>query len=135
MNDRLTTIASYCWTSRKSMVMEEKGNARRLAIWWNPYEVQSQNWLSTSNTLTSEFHYISTKEYVYLTIVYGPSSGGNKLISLQQLVNIIDLVEDSLRIFDGDFNLIISTQEKKGGVRRIDQTSIAFDLVCNNWSS
>lgn len=52
------------------MVIKAKGNARGLEILWNPYEVQFQNWLSISNTLTGQIHYISTKEYVYLTTVY-----------------------------------------------------------------
>jgi len=34
---------------------------------------------------------------------------------------------DSLWIVGGDFNLIRLLQEKKGGVRRLDQKSIAFD--------
>jgi len=52
------------------MVIKAKGNARGLESWWKPYEVQFQNWLSTSNALTGQIHYISTKEYVYLTTVY-----------------------------------------------------------------
>lgn len=42
--------------------------------------------------------------------------GGEKLNFLQQLVHIKYLVEDSLWIVAGDFNLIGSLQEKKGGV-------------------
>lgn len=52
------------------MLIKAKGNARGLAIWWNPYEGQFKNWLSTSNTLTSQIHYISTKQYIYLTTIY-----------------------------------------------------------------
>lgn len=51
----------------------------------------------------------------------------DKIIFFQQLFDTKKIVGDSLWIVGGEFKLIRSLQEKKGGVRRLDQTSIAFD--------
>lgn len=60
------------------MVIEGKGNDGGLEFWWNPHEFQFKNWLGTNHTLTFQFKYIGTKEYVYFTTVYGASTGGGE---------------------------------------------------------
>lgn len=65
-----------------------------------------------------------------LTGVYGPHIPGERRDFLQKLANMRNLYLENLWVVGGDFNMIISLDEKKGGMRRMDEDMEAFgDII------
>ena len=60
-------------------------------------------------------------EEVIITGVYGPHIQGEKENFLQNLKALRSLIPGRQWIVGGDFNLIKSSAEKRGGLRRMDK--------------
>ena len=56
----------------------------------------------------------------YITNVYGPNNAQAKTYFLNNLQNIAIMHLGSHSIIEGDFNIITSLEDKKGGIRRLD---------------
>lgn len=82
----MNRIAVTCWKGCQSMSLDVRANSEGLEIWWNPIEVVFQDWMASTIILIGIFCYVGTKKFVFLTIVYGPSTTGDKTSFLEQLV-------------------------------------------------
>lgn len=77
--------------------------------------------MANTSILMGRFRYVRTKELVFLMAVYGPSTTGDKIHFLKKLMETKQIIDDSLWVVGDDFNLIRSLEDKKEGVRRLDQ--------------
>ena len=68
----------------------------------------------------------------FLTNVYGPPRAEQKVQFLDSLRMLHSLSEDKPWITRGDFNLIISMEEKKGRIREINPIFEMFNEVIDN---
>eukprot|EP00253_Pinus_taeda_P003073 PITA_03073 len=80
--------------------------------------------------LTGLGRIVGTKEQVVISGVYGPPSPGEKENFLNSMKIIRRLYPEVDWINGGDFNLIKSLEEKKGGIRKMDHFMEKFnDLI------
>eukprot|EP00253_Pinus_taeda_P004070 PITA_04070 len=103
------------------------GSAGGIAILWNPNDIILDSWTSMSRILTGLGRIVGTKEQVVISGVYGPSSPGKKENFLNSMKIIRRLYPEAAWIIGGDFNLIRSLEEKKGGIRKMDHFMDKFN--------
>ena len=103
------------------------GSAGGIAILWNPNDIILDSWTSMSRILTGLGRIVGTKEQVVISGVYGPPSPGEKENFLNSMKIIRRLYLEAAWIIGGDFNLIRSLEEKKGGIRKMDHFMDKFN--------
>eukprot|EP00253_Pinus_taeda_P010874 PITA_10874 len=103
------------------------GSAGGLAVLWNPNEIILDNWTSMCGTLTGLGRIVGTKQLVVISGVYGPPSPGKKEQFINSFKSVRRLFPKAAWIIGGDFNLIRSLEEKKGGIRRRDHFMDSFN--------
>lgn len=105
------------------------GTAGGLTIMWNPEELIFENWTSLPRILTSSCRVIGSAERVLITRVYGPHTRGDREIFIKNVKEARGLYPEMPWIIGGDFNLIRTLDEKKGGIRRTDQFMDMFNDI------
>eukprot|EP00253_Pinus_taeda_P008955 PITA_08955 len=105
------------------------GSAGGIAILWNPDDIILGSWTSMRRILTRLGRIVGTREQVVISGVYGPSSPGEKENFLNNIHSIRRLYSDVDWIIGGDFNLIRSLEEKKGGIRKSDNLMGRFNAI------
>jgi len=114
----------------ETMGQDAIGSAGGLAILWNTEEVQFEDWVSLPRILSCKFRNIGSREWVLLTGVYGPHLTRERRSFLQKVGTIQSLFPDLPWIVGGDFNMITTLEEKRGGLRRTDLDMEAFgDMI------
>jgi len=109
------------------MGQDANGTAGGLAILWNPEEVLFENLISFPRILIGLFRMTGSTEQILILGVYGPHIP-------REWKNFLNDLQATRRIFPGipwivggDFNMIRTTEEKKGGIRRIYQNMEEFN--------
>eukprot|EP00253_Pinus_taeda_P001856 PITA_01856 len=117
--------------SRYEMMGQDAiGSAGGLIIIWNLEEIQFSNWMSFPRILSGTTSIVGTTEEVIITGVYGPRIQSEKENFLQNLKALRCLIPGKQWIVGGDFNLIKTSGEKRGGTRRVDKVMEQFgDLI------
>eukprot|EP00253_Pinus_taeda_P013029 PITA_13029 len=105
------------------------GSAGGIAILWNPDDIILDSWTSMRGILTGLGRIVGTREQVVISGVYGPSSPGEKENFLNYIQSIRRIYSDVDWIIGGDFNLIRSLEEKKGGIRKSDSLMGRFNAL------
>jgi hypothetical protein len=103
------------------------GIAGGLAILWNTNSVLLENFLTTMWSITADYRLIGSNKPGHLTNVYGPANPRDKHAFLRNLEYLCSLIHHNRWIVGGDFNIIRSLEEKKGGSRHLDQDSNDFN--------
>jgi exonuclease III len=119
-------IFKRCWHTCDSYHTDSKGVAGGLAILWNPATVILDQGFSTSGTLTAHYRAIGSEKDGLITNAYGPQNNQDKDLFLQNLAYISSIVEAQRWIIGGDFNMILTLEEKRGGKKRLEQDNIKF---------
>eukprot|EP00253_Pinus_taeda_P028344 PITA_28344 len=109
------------------MAQDAVGSAGGLAIIWNPEEVIFENWISLPRILTGLFRLTGMEERILISGVYGPHLPREQKDFLKNVQAIRRIIPGNLWIIGGDFNLIRDLGEKKGGIRRPDQSMEEFN--------
>ena len=100
-----------------------------MAILWNPASVSIHNPFSTVGTITTHFKIIGLNQEGDVTNVYGPHSQQEKDKLMQRLELIKTLVITRNWVLGGDFNMILSLEEKIGGTKKMEQDSGNFKTL------
>ena len=111
------------------MALDANGSAGGLGILWNPNQVSLTNFVASRNMLSGHFHILGTSIRGVVTNVYGPFQLARKTAFLEEIRNMEEWVGEDYWLMGGDFNLIRSMEEKKGGIRVITGTNHAFNRV------
>jgi hypothetical protein len=85
--------------------------------------VQIRELLATMWWITSPYKLVGAKEACILTNVYEPILLGQKHGFLKSLDFIENFISLEYWILGGDFNIIKSLREKKGGIRHLEEAS------------
>lgn len=109
------------------MAQDAVGSAGGLAIIWNPKEVIFENWISFPRILTGLFKLTGMEERILISGVYGPHIPRERKEFLKNMQAIRRIIPGNLWIIGGDFNMIRELGEKKGGIRRLDQSMEEFN--------
>lgn len=86
----------------------------------------------TRGTITGHFAYIGSATTGFDTNIYGPHRVPEKIEFIADLNHYATLATWNHWIIGGDYNMIKSLEEKKGGIRQLDTDSIAFTEMIDN---
>ena len=101
---------------------------------WNPNLVSLYGFLSTCFSMSCFYKIIGTSQVGFLSNVYGPSQSSRKLEFLDSLHGLKEEANGLSWILGGDFNIIQSLEEKKGGLRRMTQVNELFNQTIEDLS-
>eukprot|EP00253_Pinus_taeda_P035515 PITA_35515 len=119
--EKMREILNKNRSSYEMMGLDAIGRAGGLIIIWNPEEIHFSNWMSLPRILSGTASIVGTKEEVIITGVYGPHIQNEKENFLKNLKALRCLIPGKQWIVGGDFNLIKTLDEKRGGTRRMDK--------------
>jgi len=109
------------------MGQDATGSAGGIAILWNPNDIILEGWTSMTRILTGIGRIVGTEEKVVISGVYGPHTPGEKENFIKNMKAIRRIYPELAWIIGGDFNLIRSLEEKKGGIRKTDHHMEMFN--------
>jgi exonuclease III len=115
-----------CWRVCDSIHMDSNGVAGGLEILWNPTTVIIDQPFSTVGMLMTHFKVIGSTKEGMITNAYGPQSAQDKELFLKRIATIKALLGSSNWLLGGDFNIILTLEEKTGGTKWLDQDSGKF---------
>eukprot|EP00253_Pinus_taeda_P015016 PITA_15016 len=99
---------------------------------WNPQKLGIIDAEASRNYLSVVIQPVGDRETYLVTNVYGPHRMDDKLRFLDSLVELRDRHVGVPWIIGGDFNMIKSLSNKKGGTRTLSKDSIAFQTFIDN---
>ena len=114
--DRLKRYRGESWKGCEIVAVDANKAAGSIGIRWNPKEVSLYNFSITQYSLSAAFHILGTDIRGFLTNVYGAPRAEQKMQFIDSLRMINTLTEGKPCIIGGEFNLIRSLEEKKGGI-------------------
>ena len=134
--NQIQDIKGKIWERCESMGIDARGFSGGLGIIWDPSWVNLSGFQGTWYSLTIYFRVVGFPIKGILTNVYGPQRVGDKRDFLGYLRGFREIFPNAHWAVGGDFNLITSLEEKKGGRRyleeecdRIRETIEDLDLV------
>ena len=125
-------LLPYCWKQGATVVVGAIGIVGGLAILWNTSSILLENFMATRGSITADYRLIGSNKPGHLTNVYGPANIGEKVTFLWSLEFLATLNQHNKWIIGGDFNIIRSLEEKRGGSRRLDQETNNFNSFIDN---
>jgi exonuclease III len=111
------TIFQCIWRGCEFIHTDSTGASGGLAILWNPNNITLRRPFSTIGTLTAHFEITGSTQEGDITNVYGPQSQQEKDKLMKWITHIKTLLSMPNWILGGDFNMILSLEEKKGGTK------------------
>lgn len=103
-----------------------------ILILWNPKKVRVLDVEASRNYLSVVIQPEGVAETFLVTNVYGPQRVEDKLRLLESLYDLRNRQNGIPWILGGDFNMIKSLSEKKGGTRVLNRDSSAFQAFTGN---
>jgi exonuclease III len=128
-NEDLNKLLPYSWKQGEAVSIAAAGTAGGLAVLWNPTTVRLENFATTRWSITAEYRLIGSNQPGHITNVYGPANPREKQTFLRSLDYLPSLLKHKHWIIGGDYNLIRTLEEKKGGSRRLDQDTNDFNSL------
>ena len=130
----LEKIAATAWPGGQVTTVDAQGASGGLAILWDAGKIQLINMNANKNFIQAEFHIMGTNIHGHLTNVYFPQESPQKAAILENISQLNNGRRLPLWILGGDFNMIASSEEKKGGRCRINRDgTLLKDFIQNNW--
>jgi hypothetical protein len=124
--DRMEIISKKYWNKYKFLTIESQNTAGGILTLWNPQSVNLLSVEATRHTLSVKMQVIGNTEEVLCTNVYGPQVLEDKRRMLLDLENLKERNSNIHWILAGDFNIITTLAEKKGGNQRLDRDAEEF---------
>ena len=100
-----------------------------LGLLWNPNLVSITNLVASRHMISTCFHILGPIVSGVITNVYGLFQLAHKPAFMDELSALSEWVGNEHWIIGGDFNLIRSLDEKKGGIRSLSNISTSFNKV------
>jgi len=105
-----------------------------LAILWNTNAIILENFSATRWAITADYRLIGSNKPGHIINVYGLANPRDKKAFLKRLSQTSNHTHHKNWIVGGDFNLIRSLEEKRGGSRQLDKESGDFNSLIDNLS-
>jgi exonuclease III len=119
--DRMEIINKKQWSKYTMLVVEGQQMARSILTLWNPQVTNLLTAKATRHTLSVNMQSIGNTEVILCTNVYEPQMLEEKKRMLLDLENLKSHSSNLHWILAGDFNIIMTLAEKKGGTGRLDR--------------
>lgn len=117
------------WKGCEVTAVDAIGVAGGFAIIWHPSKVTLDNFISTHFSISANFTLVDSGVQGVISNVYGPANPRDKNSFLNSLEFLASWVDKRHWFLSGDFNLITSLQEKKGGTWKLDAHSTRFSSL------
>jgi exonuclease III len=124
--DIMETINKKQWSKYKMLVVEGQYMAEGILTFWNSQVMNLLEAKATRYTLSVNMQIIGNIEVILCTNLYGPQILEEKRRMLLDLENLKYLSRNLHWILVGDFNIIMTLAEKKGGTKRLDREEKDF---------
>jgi hypothetical protein len=115
-----------CWRHCNFTYTDSKGAAGGLSILWNLATIILEPTYSTVGTVTAKYRVIGSRKVGVITNAYDPHLNQEKDHFLDSISYINKLRGQERWILGGYFNIILTLEEKSGGLKRLDQDSNKF---------
>lgn len=113
----LKKIARKSWPRCQTVANDAIGSAGGVGILWNPQLVSFSGFWASRYSISGFFKIVGANQEGFLSNVYGPSQSMKKTEFLASMHVLKEEAGDLPWIVGGDFNIIRSLEEKKGGLR------------------
>ena len=113
--NQLQDIGKKIWKGSEGMGIDVRGQVGGLGILWDPSKVSMFGFNGNRRFISTYIGVIDFLVMGILTNVYGPHIPREKMSFIDSLRRIHEWTEGKHWILGGDFNLIISLEENKGG--------------------
>jgi exonuclease III len=130
-SEDIERLLPFCWKQGRAASIDASGSAGGLTVLWNTSEVIMENFFATKWSLTATYRCIGSNKPGCLTNVYGPPTPRDKPDFLAACTTHT-LKQHNNWVIGGDFNLIRSLEEKKGGSRRLERDSEVFNNLIDD---
>lgn len=111
---------SRLWIKEKIVVITAEGSYGGLGLSWDPSQLNMKSLSQNSYVLSTSFHLLGTNLHGFLSNVYGPQASIRKQEMLMHIHSLNDIVDTHKWVIGGNFNIITSLREKKGGRRNME---------------
>jgi hypothetical protein len=111
--------------------IDSRGLTGGLAIQWNPTTTILDNFFTTKWTILANYKLLVQAKKGSSTNVYGPNLI-RKLSFLENLEGLQAFTQNKCWILGGDFNIILSLEEKWGGNYRLESDNKGFKELIDN---
>jgi exonuclease III len=122
----INKITQRIWPGCESRWITVEGASGGVATLWDPKAMEMEDFSSRHRLLTLKFKVKSSGEEGYITNAYGLNPPSLKRGFLDEINLLGSAMNHHVWILGGDFNMIKSPLEKKGGLRRLDPENVAF---------
>eukprot|EP00253_Pinus_taeda_P008550 PITA_08550 len=112
--------------------VESQGREGDLATLWDTRDIQVISAEANKHFIAMEAQMTGNSESFLCVNVYGPQRTEDKISFLNSLNKLIARYPRSKCIIGGDFNMITTLLEKKGGLRKLNKDSEAFTSFIDN---
>eukprot|EP00253_Pinus_taeda_P034616 PITA_34616 len=106
--------------------IESQGREGGLATIWDTKEIQMLSAKSNKHFIAMDFQPIGNSGSFLCINIYSPQKLEDKIKFLNSLTRLIERHPRSKCILGGDFNMITTLLEKKGGLRKLNRDAEAF---------
>ena len=121
------------WLSRfEFLEVKVEDTAGGILTLWNPKKINVIDAEASRNYLSVVIQPVGVAETFLVTNFYGPQRIDDKLRLLESLIDLRKKQTSIPWIMGGDFNMIKSLSEKKGGTRVLKKDSSAFQAFMEN---
>jgi exonuclease III len=131
-SEDIDKLIPKCWKQGAAMSIDATGTAGGLTIMWNTNAIILENFSATKWAIKADYRLIGSNKPGHLINVYGPASPRDKQDFLRSLSQASSHTHYKNWIVGGDFNIIRSLEEKRGGSRRLDRESDDFNNLIDN---
>lgn len=130
----LDKIAAAAWPGGLVTAVDAQGASGGLAILWDARIINLSNILANKNFIQATFHLSGTNAHGLLTNVYFPQETAQKSILLNTLSDLNRNRPLPLWISGGDYNMIASMDEKRGGRNKTNSDDgLLKNFINSNW--
>jgi exonuclease III len=131
-SEDIDKLLPHCWKLGKEVSIDATRTTGGLAVLWNTNAVIMNNCITTKWSITADYRIIGSNRPGHLTNVYSPASPRDKKAFLGSLRYVAGLSQYKNWTVGGDFNIIRSLDEKRGGSRCLDRDSGDFNTLIDD---
>ena len=121
--------APSIWTRGQCQCLGAMGSTGGLAIFWDLQKISPLGWVSSRSTLSMVASALESGEVIMITNVYAPVDFVGKEELWRHIQYFRNCHSFHTWVLVGDFNSVLSLEEKQGGLARLGPSSA---LLCQH---
>ena len=123
---RFLELVGKVWRNNECIKIDAVGATGGLGIFGDPAQISLKGFVTSHHSLSIDFLLVGSTIRGNMTNVYGPHTSNLKEGFIESLRETHQQVAGRHQILGGDFNLITSLEENKGGRIRMEGECVLF---------